>query len=92
MEDGESPLETLRREVYEETSLGIGAARLLTTIRGVVIYETVFVDENPHVCLNEESVEHAWVTMEQALSLSMVDASAEGILFRMLADPQGGFR
>lgn len=70
----------LRREVKEETGLDIKNIRYLTSLTFVrpdgipVVIISLFADHHDgEVILNEESVNHAWVTLEEAKSYDLID-------------------
>ena len=75
----------LRREVIEETGLEIKNIRYLTSMtfmRGEdpVLVVSLYADhDSGDVVLNEESVDHAWVNLEEAKSYDLIEGIYEEI-------------
>lgn len=74
----------LRREVEEETGLGIKSVRYLTSLTFVrpdgvpVVVISLYADHDKgEVVLNEESVDHAWVTLEEAKKYELIEGIYE---------------
>ena len=74
----------LRREIKEETGLGIKNIRYLTSLTFVrpdgipVVVISLFADHHDgEVILNEESVDHAWVTLEEAKEYDLIEGIYE---------------
>ena len=74
----------LRREVMEETGLEIKNIRYLTSLTFVrpdgipVVVVSLYADHaGGDVVLNEESVDHAWVTLEEAKKYDLIEGIYE---------------
>lgn len=89
----------LRREVKEETGLDIKNIRYLTSLTFVrpdgipVVVISLFADQyDGEVILNEESVDHAWVTLEEAKDYDLIEGIYEelGMLDKILKGEEAG--
>lgn len=74
----------LRREIKEETGLDIQNIRYLTSLCFVrpddipVVVISLFADHREgEVMLNEESVDHAWVSLEEAKNYELIEGIYE---------------
>lgn len=86
MEEGESVEETLTRELSEEAGITFSSPQSVGELY-VTLPETqylfhmfhVIYDEPPEVTLNHEHTAYAWLTLEEALSLSLIAGGKEAI-------------
>lgn len=90
-EEGETPDQALRRELYEETGISLAADCLIYSLGNLYmrkpeieyVYHPFKIDlkDMPEIILSDEHIDYKWVTIDEAKKLDLIDGAEDALKY-----------